>query len=239
MALRNSQTTNVMSFADNSNTRDSNSISAGVFGETPTSLTTQDQTNDPKGADDATNLEMLCLRSAGADPHYFGSSSAYSFTKIFSASLRAVRSKAPGMSLSGVADSFTQSRPAPNPVPLPDRSLTTMLTSAYFEQIHPQFPFLHRPTYAQWEEEVLQACEQGYAPEPTKAFFVYAVSPSDHRFQNDCLIVVAFCYWSIDRTSRWWLSARGMCELYIIFPTECLRSDRGSTHRPRICSSMW
>lgn len=164
-----------MSFADNTNSHGSNSVSAGVFGETPTSLSTQER-NEPKAADDATNLEMLCLRSAGADPHYFGSSSAYSFTKIFSASLRAVRSKAPGMSLSGVADPYTQSRPAPNPVPLPDRSLTTMLTSTYFEQIHPQFPFLHRPTYMQWEEEVLQACEQGYAPEPTKAFFVFAVS---------------------------------------------------------------
>lgn len=174
-----------MSFTDNMNPIETNSTSAGVFGETPSSLTTQDQDqiNDPKAADDGTNLEMLCLRSAGADPHYFGSSSAYSFTKIFSASLRAVRSKAPGMSLSGVADSFTQSRPTPSPAPLPDRSLTTMLTSAYFEQIHPQFPFLHRPSYLQWEEEVLRACEQGYAPEPTKAFFVYAVSTS-HFYMN-------------------------------------------------------
>ena len=173
-----SRVANTMGFADSTNTLETNSTPAGVFGETPTSLNTQDhdQINDPKAAEDGTNLEMLCLRSAGADPHYFGSSSAYSFTKIFSASLRAVRSKAPGMSLSGVADSFTQSRPTPSPAPLPDRSLTTMLTSAYFEQIHPQFPFLHRPTYLQWEEEVLRACEQGYAPEPTKAFFVYAVS---------------------------------------------------------------
>lgn len=131
--------------------------------------------NEARDSDDATNLEMLCLRSAGADPHYFGASSAYSFTKIFSASLRAVRTRAPGMSLSGVADSSVQLRPSPSPVPLPGRSLTVMLTSAYFEQIHPQFPFLHRPTYAQWEEEVLEACEGGYAPEPTRAFFVYAV----------------------------------------------------------------
>lgn len=121
---------------------------------------------------------MLCLQSAGADPHYFGSSSAYSFTKMFSASLRAVRTKAPGLSMTGAADNLAQSRPTPSPVPLPDRPLTTMLTSAYFDQIHPQFPFLHRPTYAHWEEEVLQACEQGYTPEPTKAFFVYAVSVS-------------------------------------------------------------
>lgn len=50
-----------------------------------------------------------------------------------------------------------------------------MLTSAYFEQVHPQFPFLHQPTYLQWEEEVMTACESGYTPNPTKAFFVFAV----------------------------------------------------------------
>ncbi|KAL4879281.1 fungal-specific transcription factor domain-containing protein [Aspergillus karnatakaensis] len=122
------------------------------------------------------DLGLLCLRSAGADPHYFGASSAYSFTKIFSASLRAIRRQAPGLSMTGVADSFVQSRPTPSPAPLPARSFTTMLTSAYFDQIHPQFPFLHRPTYMRWEEEVLEACERGYAPEPTKAFFVYALS---------------------------------------------------------------
>jgi Fungal specific transcription factor domain len=47
---------------------------------------------------------------------------------------------------------------------------------AYFEQVHPQFPFLHYPTYRQWEDEVMTAVEGGYSPEPIKAFFVYAVS---------------------------------------------------------------
>lgn len=132
-------------------------------------------TNATKETNDATNLELLCLRSAGAEPHYFGASSTYSFTKMFSASLRAIRTQAPGLSMSGVADNFVQFRPRPTPVPLPGRSFTTMLTSAYFEQIHPQFPFLHRTTYMKWEEEVLDACERGFPPNPAQAFFVYAV----------------------------------------------------------------
>lgn len=58
---------------------------------------------------------------------------------------------------------------------LPERAIVNMLTTAYFEQVHPQFPFLHRPSYLQWEEEVLSATEQGKTPDPVQAFFVYAL----------------------------------------------------------------
>ncbi|KAF4965630.1 hypothetical protein FSARC_6593 [Fusarium sarcochroum] len=173
-----SNSNNAAAFGDSNNNNDDalDEPVAGVFSENGASSTSQSNTREARDADDETNLEMLYLRSAGADPHYFGASSAYSFTKIFSASLRAIQTQAPGLSMSGVADSFVASHPTPSPVPLPGRPLTTMLTSAYFEQIHPQFPFLHRPTYMQWEEEVLEACEGSYEPEPTKAFFVYALS---------------------------------------------------------------
>lgn len=53
--------------------------------------------------------------------------------------------------------------------------MISMLTTAYFDQVHPQFPFLHKPTYLQWEEEVMVARESGYAPNPAHMFFVYAV----------------------------------------------------------------
>ncbi|EXJ91784.1 hypothetical protein A1O3_00334 [Capronia epimyces CBS 606.96] len=131
--------------------------------------------NDSPQWHDISNLELLCLRSAGAEPHYFGAASAYSFTKMFSASLRAVRTKGPGMTMSGIADNTVQARARATLAPLPSRAYTSMLTSAYFEQVHPQFPFLHRPTYLQWEEEVMTACESGYTPDPTKAFFVFAL----------------------------------------------------------------
>ncbi|EXJ84041.1 hypothetical protein A1O3_04708 [Capronia epimyces CBS 606.96] len=125
--------------------------------------------------DDMSSLELLCLRSAGADPHYFGASSAYSFTKMFSASLRAVRKQAPGLTMSGIRDQSFESRPCATPAPLPNRALVSMLTSAYFDQVHPQFPFLHRPSYLQWEEEVMAASEAGMTPNPVYAFFVYAL----------------------------------------------------------------
>ncbi|KAH8883212.1 transcriptional regulatory protein GAL4 [Thozetella sp. PMI_491] len=134
------------------------------------------QTPSTHDGDDFSNLELLCLRAAGGDPHYFGESSGYSLTKLFSATLRGVRAQAPGLTMAGLPSKLVQARPTPTPVPLPDRSVTTMLTAAYFDQVHPQFPFLHRPTFLQWEEEVLTAVESGYSPDPVHLFFLYAVA---------------------------------------------------------------
>ncbi|KAK1856070.1 flavin-binding monooxygenase [Colletotrichum chrysophilum] len=74
-------------------------------------------------------LDLLCLRAAGGEPHYFGSSSAFSFTKLFTARLRGA-----------------------------------------------QYPFLHRPTYTEYEGAVMTACENGLTPDPLKAFFVFMVT---------------------------------------------------------------
>lgn len=137
--------------------------------------------NNDQTVDDVSSLELLFLRSAGAEPHFFGASSAYSFTKMFSASLRAVRKQGPGLTMSGIMDKTCQARPLPTPAPLPNRAIVTMLTTAYFEQIHPQFPFLHRPTYQNWEEEVLAASEAGTTPNPVSAFFVFAVSEASSQ----------------------------------------------------------
>ncbi|KAF4420658.1 Regulatory protein CAT8 [Colletotrichum fructicola] len=40
-------------------------------------------------------LDLLCLRAAGGEPHYFGSSSAFSFTKLFTARLRGAQVRGP------------------------------------------------------------------------------------------------------------------------------------------------
>jgi hypothetical protein len=146
--------------------------------------------NTSQVVDDLSNLELLCLRSAGAEPHYFGASSAYSFTKMFSASLRAVRKQAPGLTMSGIMDQSCESRPSATPAPLPNRTVVNMLTTAYFEQVHPQFPFLHRPTYLRWEEEVLAASEAGNTPNPKHAFFVFAVGGEAYHDHNPALTIL-------------------------------------------------
>ncbi|CAI7653594.1 unnamed protein product [Penicillium glandicola] len=135
-----------------------------------------DEDNVPSFPEDSpSSLDLLWSRAAGGEPHYFGASSALSFTKVFSATLRAVCVKGPGLTMSGIPDIPTQYRSDTAPAPLPDRELMTMLTTAFFEQVHPQFPFLHRPTYLQWEEEVMKACHTGSTPDPIHLFFVYAV----------------------------------------------------------------
>ncbi|XXH00784.1 hypothetical protein Hte_007135 [Hypoxylon texense] len=132
----------------------------------------------PHGAyrDDVSNLDLLCLRAAGGDPHYFGTSSDFSLTKLFSATLRGVQAQGPGLTMGGVSNSTILSRPLPTPKQLPERAVLVRLTTAYFEQVHPQFPLLHRPTYLEWEEDVLRAREKGELPNPTYLFFVYAVA---------------------------------------------------------------
>lgn len=120
---------------------------------------------------------MLCFRAAGGDPHYFGSSSDFSFTKVFSASLRGVQAQGPGLTMGGISNPHPLSGDqVPRPKPLPERSRLVRLTKAYFDQVHPQFPFLHRPTYLEWEEHVLRARETGERFDPVSLFFVYAVS---------------------------------------------------------------
>ena len=126
--------------------------------------------------EDLSNLELLCLRSAGAEPHFFGATFGYPFGRIFSATLKAVRQQAPGLSVTGVVDENSLDRPRPAPAPLPNRTIVNMLTTAYFDQVHPQFPFLHRPSYQQREEQVLSDAESGKTPNPIDAFFVYIVS---------------------------------------------------------------
>lgn len=126
--------------------------------------------------DHVSNLDLLCLRAAGGEPLYFGASSDLSLTKLFSATLRGVQAQGPGLTMGGISNATILSRPPPVPKQLPERSTLLMLTNAYFDQVHPQFPFLHRPTYLEWEEAVLSAKERGDVPNSAHLFFVYVVS---------------------------------------------------------------
>lgn len=126
--------------------------------------------------DDLSGLELLCMHSAGAEPHYFGASSAFSFTKLFSATLRGVRAQGPGLTMAGISNNASKSRPKPAPAPFPDEAILTRLTTAYFDQVHPQFPFLHRPTYLKWESDVLACRRNGEPPDQAQLFFVYAIA---------------------------------------------------------------
>ncbi|KAJ6055821.1 transcriptional regulator family: Fungal Specific TF [Penicillium canescens] len=110
----------------------------------------------------SSEVALLCLNAAGGEPHYFGPSSAVSFSRIVSATMGL---KGEGSSCSPrdfeesqeVAPTIRSTR-----VPrLPSPSVSANLSRAYFNNIHPQYPFLHRPTFLKWEQDICDVNQSG------------------------------------------------------------------------------
>ena len=100
----------------------------------------------------STEVALLCLSAAGQEPHYFGPSCAVSFSRIVSATM--------GLPKRGGYSQHEAATPeARHPevhrtlsVLFPSPRLAATLSQAYFKNIHPQYPFLHKPTFKAWEE---------------------------------------------------------------------------------------
>jgi hypothetical protein len=117
---------------------------------------------DEENIDDlSSEVALLCLSAAGREPHYFGPSCAVSFSRIVSATMGLPKRRG------GSRDSMTgHERHHPNGQPpvstrFPSASLAAALSQAYFKNIHPQYPFLHQPTFRDWEETCLRAYGSG------------------------------------------------------------------------------
>ncbi|KAJ5512847.1 transcriptional regulator family: Fungal Specific TF [Penicillium fimorum] len=103
----------------------------------------------------SSEVALLCLNAAGGEPHYFGPSSAVSFSRIISATMGLKSEKS--SSSPRTFDDSEESHPntCSDRVPrLPSPSVAVNLSRAYFDNIHPQYPFLHRPTFCKWEQDV-------------------------------------------------------------------------------------
>ncbi|KPM37048.1 hypothetical protein AK830_g9524 [Neonectria ditissima] len=115
----------------------------------------------------------LSLNAAGAEPHYLGPSSTFAFSRFIKPSLReAVSPMPPAQDKHEI--------PTPEPCLLPDYQTAVRLSNAYFQNIHPQYPFLHEPTFRTWEtalEDPLDAMSiLNYNPVPLYFLnMVYAV----------------------------------------------------------------
>ncbi|CAH0052275.1 unnamed protein product, partial [Clonostachys solani] len=95
----------------------------------------------------------LDVSTTQTEPQYLGSSSAFAFSHLISSSLRGAIVPKPS----------SRTNPghlciSPLPCPLPGYGIATTLSNAYFENIHPQYPFLHEPTFRQYEKNLLAAC---------------------------------------------------------------------------------
>ncbi|KAJ6157700.1 hypothetical protein N7470_005292 [Penicillium chermesinum] len=131
----------------------------------------------PPAVETQESLEMNDLVSkvgmlnvaAGAEPHYLGPSSAVNFCRIISPALLQAVPRRPDSGLG------QQSEPAvPYACPFPDARTCLQMSDAYFQHIHPQYPFLHEPTFRGWEAKLFLS----EAPDPSdldskSTFFLY------------------------------------------------------------------
>ncbi|KAL3466250.1 fungal-specific transcription factor domain-containing protein [Aspergillus heterothallicus] len=151
----------------------------------------------------ASKVGLLSLNAAGAEPHYLGSSSTFAFSRLINSSLRRVvldtsenntstnpasaaatstipsqlyPPEDPSLSYTSFPSSSPPSSPTPPaPCPLPEYGVAVQLSNVYFAHVHPQYPFLHEPTFRMWEGMLLVG---GLGADPVALFFlnmVYAV----------------------------------------------------------------
>ncbi|KAF5706694.1 positive regulator of purine utilization [Fusarium mundagurra] len=126
-------------------------------------------------------IGTLSLNAAGAEPSYLGASSAFAFARFMKPSIRqAVASLPPEIPSISRSQSHGRAFYPPEPCPLPDYQTAVNLSNAYFENIHPQYPLLHEPTFRLWEtvlENPLEAMSSlGYDPVPLYFLnMVYAI----------------------------------------------------------------
>ncbi|OQE39808.1 hypothetical protein PENCOP_c006G01253 [Penicillium coprophilum] len=126
----------------------------------------------------SSEVAVLCLNTAGGEPHYFGPSSAVSFSRIISATmgLKSEQSSSSPRNIEDPEESRSDIRPD-RTTRLPPPSVSANLSRAYFDNIHPQYPFLHRPTFCKWEQKIREASQsvQKSAAVEVPLFFILMV----------------------------------------------------------------
>lgn len=140
----------------------------------------------------SSEVALLCLNAAGGEPHYFGPSSAVLFSRIISATmgLKSEKSSSSPRTFEGSERSHPNARPDRVPG-LPSPSVAANLSRAYFDNIHPQYPFLHRPTFCKWELDVCKSSQSVHNPAAGEVplFFVLMVWPPPVDLRYDLTIL--------------------------------------------------
>lgn len=130
------------------------------------SLSPTDEARSPPVDDSGLNVlsnevALLCLGAAGREPQYFGPSSAVPFARIVSSTLGLRRQDGkPSLQQNNTKD-VRRSRQASQAIDFPSPSRMSTLSEAYFSNIHPQYPFLHKPTWRSMERECSEATRRG------------------------------------------------------------------------------
>lgn len=133
---------------------------------------------DNSGIDVLSNeVALLCLGAAGREPQYFGPSSAVPFSRIVSTTIGLPRREGGTGSQPSVVGETEGRASAALAMEFPSPEKMARLSEAYFSSIHPQYPFLHRPTFHLMEKECLEASLRGDldAASDVSLFFVLGV----------------------------------------------------------------
>lgn len=113
------------------------------------------------GNDLASDVALLALSASGREPHYFGPSSALSFSRVASSAMKTHKRHGGSQpSVYGATENLAPTQTT-RPVLFPNPSVGHTLSAAYFNHVHPQYPFLHRPTFDSWQDTCLHAQQSG------------------------------------------------------------------------------
>ena len=169
--------------------------------------TASKQNNEEDDLSDlSSKVGMLDLNASRAEPRYLGSSSAFAFSRMINLSLRQLNPAKPNMKFQLTKDDFALS----SPCLLPDYDVGITLSNAYFQNIHPQYPFLHEPTFRLWEMNLMWPSEtiDALAFDPIPFFFVNMVGDLLLAFyEMGLLIVIGIRCWSFALTQFWILAS--------------------------------
>lgn len=181
------------------------------------SLTTpQSKRIEDNGKSLASNAGLLTLNATGAKPHYLGSSSAFAFSRVVAASLNQSASREAGRA----AETGGSEMEPPLPRLLPEYETGVKLSNAYFQNIHPQYPFLHEPTFKLWERRVLLPGETAdfSGIDPVPLYFINMVRlPRKLILRWEKLIELGIRCWSITFTQSRISSTSMICLNHLLF----------------------
>jgi hypothetical protein len=130
--------------------------------------------DQPDEDDDLSSIiGTLSLNTAGSEPTFLGSSSAFAFSRFLKTSLQSsVTAPSPRTAIDYQAlDAGSQ-----EPCSLPDYQTAVKLSNAYFDNVHTQYPFLHEESFRAWESRLADPSQTIY--DSVSLFFlpmVYAI----------------------------------------------------------------
>lgn len=111
----------------------------------------------------SSEVGQLCVNASGRELQYLGSSSALSFAQIATNAMGLQGDFADQKSTwaPSAASDRLKSRSQVLELRHPATEVAGALIRAYFDNIHPQYPFLHRPTFDVWERQCREANQNG------------------------------------------------------------------------------